>query len=164
QDGAAGLIDDPIGGTPSQAMPWFGMSAVADNDQVELPGFSQLDDSPCSVAGDGPAVQAHVLLLSQLERLALHSGKVAVRELRLVLHFVDGGREAREMLFDRQSQELAAELAAQGEAPSEGAPGGFRPFESNQNLAEHGSRPPWATGPIQLTLSIAHTVDGPQQC
>jgi len=77
------------------------MSAVSDNDQVEPPGLSELDDSPRSMAGYCPAVQAYALLLSQLKRLALDSRKVAVLELLLVLHFVDGGREAREVFLDR---------------------------------------------------------------
>jgi hypothetical protein len=40
QDRAGRLVDDPIGSTTSEAMPRFGLSAVADNDQVEPPGLS----------------------------------------------------------------------------------------------------------------------------
>jgi len=117
------------------------MSAVADNDQVEPPGLSELDNSPRGMAGYCPALQANALLLGQLKCLALDSRKVAVLELLLVLHFIDGGRETGEVFLDRQSPEFGAVLAAQREAPSEGAPGGFRPFESNQNLLKHANTP-----------------------
>jgi hypothetical protein len=139
QDRAGRLVHHSIGRTTSEAVPRFVVSAVADNDQIESPGLSKLDDSPRCMPSDYPGVQLDALLLSQLKRLALDSRKVAVLELLLVLDFVDGGREAGEVLLDRQSPELGAVLAAQRKAPSEGAPGGFRPFESNQDFLEHAS-------------------------